>query len=137
MLRRDPKTGRKIALGAVLAGIGGYLAGILTAPKSGKDTRQDIAEKAGEIKDDASGQLEAAHKELAETIKDAQAKTLSLGAKARSEFNEAMAAAKDAQNKAKTLLKAFKDGGSDDPELNRAVKQAKQAQKNLSRFLKG
>ncbi len=38
----------------VLAAVGGVIAGLLLAPKSGKDTRQDIAEKANEFKDKAA-----------------------------------------------------------------------------------
>ena len=135
--RKDPNTGKKVALGAALAGIGGYLAGILTAPKSGKETRGELGEKADELKEDAGVQLQKAQEELGETIKSAKAKTLALGAQARDEFNEAVIRAKDAQNKAKLVAKAFKNGDAEDPELAKAVKQAKQAQKNLSKFLKG
>lgn len=137
MLKRDRNTGKKVAIGALIAGVGGYLAGILTAPQSGKETREDIADKAGDIKDDAGAQLQKAQDELADTLKEAQSKAGELKAKARAELNEAIARGKDAQVKSKAVLRAFKDGESDDPELNRAVKQAKQAQKNLSKFLKG
>lgn len=134
--RKDPKTGRKVALGAVLAGISGYLAGILTAPKSGEETRAQIADKAEDVKNDAAVGLQKAQEELTETLKSAQDKTLALSAQARDEFNEAVIRAKDAQNKAKLVLKALKEGEAEDPELNKAAKQAKQAQKNLSKFLK-
>jgi gas vesicle protein len=33
---------KKIALSAIIAGVAGYGIGLLTAPKSGKDTRKDI-----------------------------------------------------------------------------------------------
>ncbi|HEU5004619.1 MAG TPA: YtxH domain-containing protein [Candidatus Saccharimonadales bacterium] len=135
-MRKDPKTGRKIALGAAVAGIGGYLAGVLTAPKSGKDTRDDLQAKVNDFKSDAAEQLQAAQAELGDTLKKAQAKTVALSSQARDEFNEAVIRAKDAQNKAKMVLKALKAGEADDPELNKAVKQARQAQKNLSKFLK-
>jgi len=136
-LKKDPKTGRKVALGAALAAVGGYLAGVLTAPKSGKETRRDLADKAGELKNDTGAQLQAAQEELAATIKKAQTKTVALSAQAREEFNETMIRAKDASNKAKMVIKAMKAGEAEDPELNKAVKQAKLAQKNLSKFLKG
>lgn len=134
--RKDPHTGRKVAVGAALAGAVGYLTGILTAPKSGQETRADIADKADVLKDDAGRQLEIAQDELAVVIKQAQEKTMTLGAKAQEEFNEALIRAKAAQIKTKGVLKAVKAGESDDPELNKAVKQAKQAAKNLGRYLK-
>ena len=40
----------KFALGAAIGTAVGVVAGILTAPKSGKETRQDVARKAREVK---------------------------------------------------------------------------------------
>jgi len=134
--RKDPKTGRKVAVGALIAGVSGYLAGLLTAPQSGKETRDDLRDKADDIKDDASLELNIVADRLNDTVKEAQSKTLALGAQAREEFNEAMIRAKDAQNKTKAVIKAVKAGGAEDPELNKAIKQAKQATKNLGKFLK-
>lgn len=133
---KDAKVGRKVALGATLAGIGGYLAGILTAPKSGRETREDIADKADEIGFETERQLRIAQNDLSVVIKDAQSKTVALSSQAREEFNEALLRAREASTKAKTLLKAAKDGKAEDPELNKAIKQAKSAAKNLGKFLK-
>ncbi len=129
-------TGRKFALGAILTGIVGYLTGILTAPKSGQETREDIANKAEEVKEGAETQLQNAHDELNDLIDETKTKTLALGARAREEFNEAVLRAKDARNKAAHVLKAVKSGHADDPQLEKALKQAKQAAKNLSKYLK-
>jgi gas vesicle protein len=137
MLKRDPHTGRKIAIGAIVAGIAGYISGILTAPKSGKETREDIADKAWETKDSVEMQLHDLNDELQSLIKEAKVKTVALSAKAREEFNESVVKAKDAQNKASTVLKAAKAGEASDPDLNKAVKQARQAVKNLGKYLKG
>ena len=136
MYRKNKHTGRKFAIGAALAGAVGYITGILTAPQSGKETREDIAYKAEDLKENAQEQLEVVLGELTELIKAAKNKSVALGSKARVEFNEAVVAAKDAQNKASYVLKAVRAGEADDPELNKAIKQARQAQKNLSKFLK-
>lgn len=135
--QRNQHTGRKIALGSLIAGAAGYLAGILTAPKSGKETRQDIADKAGDVKDSAEDQLKDLNEELKGLIKTTKTKTVALSSSARSEFNEAVVKAKDAQNKAGQVLKAAKNGEASDPDLNKAIKQARQAVKNLGKFLKG
>ena len=90
-----------------------------------------------EVKEDAAHQLQVAGDELAVVVKEAQAKTVTLGSQAREEFNEALIRAKDSQNKVKTALKALKAGQAEDPELNKAIKQAKLAKKNLSKFFKG
>src|SRR3989344_2209599 len=133
---KNQHTGRKIAVGALLAGAFGYLTGILTAPKSGKETRDDIAEKASELKDEGVEQLQDLRDELEDLIAAAKEKSVALSAKAREEFNEAVVAAKDAKNKAGTVLKAIKAGEAEDPDLNKAIKQANQAKKNLSKYFK-
>ncbi|HSX18012.1 MAG TPA: YtxH domain-containing protein [Candidatus Saccharimonadales bacterium] len=135
-MARDNHTGRKIAVGALVAGAAGYLAGILTAPKSGKETRGDIADKASDVKEDSIEQLQNAQAELEELIQDAKNKTMALSAKAREEFDEAVIKAKDAKNKTGTLLKSVKAGEADDPELNKAIKQARAAAKNLAKYFK-
>ena len=40
-----------IALGAIVGATVGIVAGVLTAPKSGKETRDELAEKAREVRD--------------------------------------------------------------------------------------
>jgi gas vesicle protein len=134
--KRNPHTGRKVALGSTIAGLAGYLVGILTAPKSGKQSREDIAGKAEDMKDNAEGQLLDLNEELKELIKTTKVKTVALSSTARAEFNEAVVKAKDAQNKATQVLKAAKSGEASDPDLNKAVKQARMALKNLSKFFK-
>ena len=130
-------TGKKLAVGALVAGAAGYVAGILTAPKSGKETRQDIKDKAEDVKDEAAAKLQAAHDELDELLSQAKSKGKGLGSKARDEFNEAVVRVKDAKNKTVYLMKAVKSGEADNPELDKALKQAKQASKNLKKYMKG
>ena len=135
-MAKENHTGRKIAVGATIAGAIGYLAGILTAPKSGKETRANIAKKTGEIKEAAEKEVIELKSELKDLLDKAAGQTVALSGKARAEFNEAVARAKDAQSKLSVLLKAVKAGQADDPELNKAIKQAKQASKNLAKYLK-
>jgi len=135
-LRKDEHIGRKIAVGSAIAGAVGYLAGVLTAPKAGKQTRKDIADKAGDAVNDAEGQLQDLNEELKDLIKSTKAKTIALSSNARAEFNEAVVKAKDTQNKSTQILKAAKSGEASDPDLNKAVKQARQAIKNLGKFMK-
>ena len=44
----------KFALGALFGAAAGFVAGILTAPKSGKETREDIKRTASDVKGKAS-----------------------------------------------------------------------------------
>ena len=135
-MTKDQHMGRKIAVGALLAAAVGYVTGILTAPKSGKETREDIAERASELKEEAIEQLQDLRDELDELISAAKNRAIALNAKARVEFNEAVVATKDAKNKAGVVLKAVKAGQAKDPDLNKAIKQAKLAKNNLSKYFK-
>ena len=126
----------KFALGALIAGAAGYVAGILTAPKSGKETREDIADKAGEFKSEAEAQLHRAHTELKDLAAKAQAESSKLSDKAKSELASAVRKAKVAQFKSGQVLKAARAGKAKDPALNAAIKQVKEAKKNLAKFLK-
>src|ERR1035437_8493938 len=124
-MAKDNHTGRKLAIGTALAGAVGYVTGLLTAPKSGKATRGDIAGTAEDIKDTAEEQLQTLSTELKDLIKETKIKTIALSSQARKDFDEAVVKAKDAQNKATTVLKAVKAGEADDPQLNKAIKQAR------------
>ena len=90
----------------------------------------------GDLVNDAEGQLQDLNDELKDLIKSTKSKTVALSSSARAEFNEAVVKAKDAQNKSSQVLKAAKAGEAGDPDLNKAVKQARQAIKNLGKFLK-
>lgn len=46
--------GSKLAFGAIVGAAVGVVAGVLTAPKSGKETREDLMRKAGDAKDTAA-----------------------------------------------------------------------------------
>jgi gas vesicle protein len=131
---KDSHTGRRIAVGALVAGAVGYVAGILTAPKSGKETREDVANKVTDVKEETLDQLQNLHTQLDDLIKKTKDKSLGLSSQAREEFNEAVVKAKDAKDKTGTLLKSVKKGEAEDPELNKAIKQAKAAIRNLAKY---
>lgn len=54
----------KIAVSAIIAATAGYVAGILTAPKSGKETRKDIQDKALKAKREAEARLKALYSDI-------------------------------------------------------------------------
>jgi gas vesicle protein len=133
---KSRKSGRKVALSAVIGGLAGYVTGVLTAPKSGKQTRNELVDKAEAAKDGAEYKLQEAIDELNTTIAETKQKSLALSAKARSEYDESVVKGKDSLNKASQVLKAMKAGEASHPDLNRAVKQARQATKNLGKYLR-
>ncbi len=123
------------ASGLLLVGVG-YIAGILTAPKSGKETRKDIANSANKARIDAEKKLKNIYSELQTLIKDAEERRKTLSVKGRKELDEAIAKAKVAKEKAREILSAIHHGDADDPNLQAAIDEVKLAQKNLVAYLK-
>lgn len=124
------------ALGTLLAAGAGYLAGILTAPKSGKETRKDIAKSASKARVDSERQLKKMHSELTGLIKTADDRTKKTRTKASAELKDATAKAKVAKEKSREILSALHNGDADDPNLQAALEEIKQAKTNLAKYLK-
>lgn len=136
MPKRKHVTGKVVAVGALVAAGAGYLAGILTAPKSGEETRKDIAKTASKARVDSERQLKKLHSELSDLIKDADGATKKARSKASDELKDASEKAKVAKDKARELLSALHNGDADDPNLQAVIEEVKLAKKNLSAYLK-
>lgn len=130
------KEGRKFALGAVIAAAAGYLAGILTAPKSGKETRKDIQNAAVKTKAEAEKALKNLHSELADLIKEAKQKAKDLSDTAKEELTGAVEKAQTAKEKTREILSAIHEGGANDEDLQRAIDEAKKAASYLKQYIK-
>ncbi len=126
---------RNLAIGgAVVAGLS-YVAGILTAPKSGKETRKDINKAAHKAMTDAERRLKLAHSELNGLLN-----TLSEQAKkgktiANKELKLALQKAEVVKTKTRELLSAIHEGEASDKDLDEAVKEAKSAVTHLKTFV--
>ena len=127
---------KAVALGAIIATGAGYLAGILTAPKSGKETRDDIATGASNARAKADKQLKKLHSDLGDLIKQGDDKAKTAKSKMSKEYAEALEQAKVARSKAKLLLSAIHQGEADDPHLQAVISEVNLAKQNLARFLK-
>jgi gas vesicle protein len=130
------KNSGKWAAGALAAGAVGYLIGILTAPKSGKETREDIRNAAMKAKSEAEKRLKALLSELNQKIEAAKVQGAKLKGKAKVEFDKATQKAVNAKQKVREVLSALHDGDADDPELKQAIRDAKAAIKNLEAYVK-
>lgn len=122
---------KKWALGTVLAAVGGYITGILTAPKSGKETRQDIKDEAVKVKVEAEKKLKELHTELDVVIGEGHKKADELKTVAKS----ALATAETAKTKVRELLSRIHSGEADSSELGAAIKEATKALENLKKHI--
>ncbi len=127
---------KRTAFTGAIAAVAGYLAGILTAPQSGKETRKDIKDTADRSRAEAEKDLKQLHLELDDAIKDAKAGSSKLGKKAQQELTDLLNKAKDTKSKGAEVLKAIKAGEAEDKDLQRAVRNAGTAIKSLRKYLK-
>lgn len=129
-------TTKRFAIGAVIAGAAGYLAGLLTAPKSGKETRQDIKDTAVRGMREAERQLKKLHTELNDVLAEANERADKLSGKAKEELEIAVDATRRAKETAREILSAVHEGRADDKELEKAIKDAQKAVTHLKGYLK-
>ncbi|HKR81762.1 MAG TPA: YtxH domain-containing protein [Candidatus Saccharimonadales bacterium] len=129
------KEGKKFALGAAIAAAGGYVAGILTAPKSGKETRKDIKDTANRSMAEAEKQLKALHTQLSDVIEQAKTEADQLKGHARREYDSLMQKTQEAKDRTRELLSNLHEDVAEDKELQQAIKDADKAIEHLRSFL--
>jgi gas vesicle protein len=120
--------------GLALAGLG-YLLGILTAPKSGKETRKDIQKTALKAKTEAEKNLKSIHSELNHLLTQGQGVISDNKTKAKTGLNDAVEQARKAQSKVREILSAYHEGEPEDKDLRSAVADAQSAIKHLRKYL--
>ena len=127
---------KKLAIGTGVAAAAGYMAGILTAPKSGKETRGDIKAAAQQRRIEAEKELKQLHAELDKIIKEAKARGTKLSATAQKELTELLEKTKVTKEKTKEVISAIHEGDADDVDLKRAIKNAQSSIEHLREYLK-
>ncbi|MBA3758756.1 YtxH domain-containing protein [Candidatus Saccharibacteria bacterium] len=131
MRKRD----RSVAVGTLIAAGIGYAAGVLTAPKSGRETRKGIQKTATKAKKDAEKNLKNLHGELTDLIDTSKKRATKIKTGTVTEFNDALAKAQKAKQKVGELLSALHEGDTEDRDLKQAVKDVNQAIDHLRIFL--
>jgi len=129
------KTAKRFAVGATVAAAAGYVAGILTAPKSGKETREDLRDNFDNGRARLEQQLKELHTELGGLIDKASKRGEALGWRARRELKDRAAVATATKQKLREVLSAVHDGEADDKDLSKAIKEARKAIDHLRKFI--
>lgn len=132
----EHSSGKKFAIGAAIAALSGYIAGILTAPKSGKETRQDIKNAASNSVAEAERQLKQLHTQLSELLEEAKKHAAELTGKARKDFDLLIEKTQAAKEKTRELLSNLHEDVAEDKDLQQAIKEADKAVAHLRTFLK-
>lgn len=134
-MTKRSNTAKRLAVGGVIAAAAGYVAGVLTAPKSGKQTREDIKEAATKGLREAEKELKTLHTELNKVLADSKKKTDKLSTKAQKELSILVEQAANTKEKAREMLSAIHEGDAQDKDLKKAVKDATAALENLRKYL--
>lgn len=130
------RTLKNIAIVAGVAAAAGYLAGLLTAPKSGKETREDMTRAARTGLSEAERQLKKLSTELGDMLDEAKAQGKALTGKARTELDDLSDKARVAREKVREMISAVHEGDADDEDLQIAMHQADRALNHLRKYLK-
>lgn len=136
--KEEPKknVAGKVAIGAAVTAVAGYVAGVLTAPKSGKETREDIKVKANETYVTAEKELKKLHTELGAVITEAGDKLSTMRGKGQKSLDDAVSKGQKAKDKAREVLSSLHDGEAEDKDLKKAIAEATKAVENLRNYLK-
>lgn len=130
------RVAERIALGAALAGVAGYIAGILSAPSSGRKTRAQLKKSAEGGLDDVEAQLKKLQNELSDLVTEAKKRGAPLGDRAERRFGTAMDSANVAKDKLYEVVGSLKKGQTNDKDLQNALADAKRAIDHLRDFLR-
>jgi gas vesicle protein len=109
MAQHKEKSGGKFILGAALGAAVGAVAALLTAPKSGKETREDIKTKATEMSHEAMRQLRKLEGELNKRISDAKRLVGKLEGDARTEVEALITRAERTRDRAMKMAEDIKN----------------------------
>ncbi|MGZ6005331.1 MAG: hypothetical protein ACXWLH_04240 [Candidatus Saccharimonadales bacterium] len=127
---------KKVAIGSTIAAAAGYVAGVLTAPKSAKETRRDIKNAADKGWSEAEKDLKKLHTELDKVIKDITKNRNKVANGAKKDLDSLLDKAADTKEKAREVLSAIHEGDAEDKDLKKAIDDAQEAIEHLRDYLK-
>lgn len=129
------KRERNIAIGTLIAAGIGYAAGVLTAPKSGRETRKDLQQAAVKAKKEAEKNFKQLHGELTKLIAAGKKHGKNLAATKKKEFDAVLEKAESAKQKVREILSSIHEGDAEDKDLQKAVTEVKAAIEHLGKYI--
>ncbi|MDB5162876.1 MAG: exported protein of unknown function [Candidatus Saccharibacteria bacterium] len=107
-----------LAIGAVIGAIAGFVSGVLLAPKSGKETRQEIKDGANKAKDvtvEKAEELKGKATKIANDVSD----------KAKDVAGDVEAKARELKGRAERAVESAQKGFNDKPKTANTTKNSK------------
>lgn len=127
---------KRLALGSTLAAAAGFVVGLLTAPKSGKETRRDIKLAADKSLAEIEKDAKKLSSELDQAIKQSKSQGSKASARTKKQLSELVDKADASQQKVREVINALRQGDAKDKDLKKAVKEASTALNHLKAYLK-
>lgn len=131
-MRRSTKT---FAIGTMLAGVAGFVMGVLFAPKSGEETRKDIKDSVSSVRKISEKALKQSYGELTKVMEEVNKKIAELTAQRKHDVEEALSKAESVRIKIREILSALHEGVAEDEDLNAAVKEAHNIVNDLRKYI--
>lgn len=132
MSKNNNNSSQKFSLGVIIGVILGAVAGLLTAPQSGKETRGDIKKKAKEARGTAERKLKVAYKELNKISGDLKVKSKDLTGKAKDEADGLGKQAEQLKQRVKLAITVMKQGeDGDEAKLDDILDEVKKFAKTV------
>jgi len=122
---------KSLVKGGVLGVIVGVVGGILFAPKSGKETREDIKEAATKANHEAEAKLKELHQELKEKADEAKVMADQYTGKAKEELEGLSKRAEFTKQKISELISAVREFEAEEAEVNKALEDGKSVVKKI------
>lgn len=129
------KRTKNVAVGALIAAAAGYVAGILTAPKKGSETRQDLINAGLKTKAEAERQFKRVNTELTRLIAQAEQLAKKTKATAKVELPKNLERAKNVKAKVREIITGLHEGDSMNDDLKKALEDGQRSIDHLKKFL--
>ena len=129
------KNSRNIIVGAILVGAASYVAGILTAPKKGKETREDIRHASVNFKISLEKALKKLYTDSSRQLERALNVNQNLTAQTKKELDLLISSVKHAKDKIKVYLTSLRDGEIEEEEITLLLTDGRDNTERLKFFV--
>ena len=129
------KNSRNIVFSAVVIGAASYLAGILTAPKKGSETREDIRHASVNAKISLEKSLKKLYADSSRQIERALNVNHELTKQTKRELDLLIASVKHATEKIKIYLTSIRDGDIEEEEITLLLTDGRDNTERLKLFV--
>lgn len=108
----------KFGIGVIFGAIAGAVAALLSAPKSGKETREELKKVADNFGADAEKKLKALHAEAAKLIEKCETESKKLSGTAKKDADQALVKANQIKDRVKKYIAEVKNGDENSEDLS-------------------